>query len=163
MEQTHNDKFYSLLKDFRTAMLITNSSKGLCARPMALAGIETNCEIWLITDSHSAKVDELSEFPQVHITCQNEHDSYLSLSGIATTSQDRQKIKALWKEPFRVWFPEGAEDPQILLIHIIPQRAEYWDNTGYNKAKYLFQAVKAYVTGTKPEVKNEEQHGTVRF
>ena len=73
----------------------------------------------------------------------------------------RAKVAELWKEPFRVWFPGGREDPDIALIAVEPERAEYWDNSGFHKLQYLWEAAGAYVTGDTPKVEEGEQHGVL--
>jgi general stress protein 26 len=72
--------------------------------------------------------------------------------------QDHALIKELWKEPYKVWFPRGSEDPEITLISVNPVGAEYWDNRGMNKLEYLFEAAKAYVKGKQPDVREVDQH-----
>lgn len=74
---------------------------------------------------------------------------------------ERAKVAELWKEPFRVWYPGGKDDPRLVLIAVRPQEGEYWDNEGTNKIKYLFEAVKAYTTGRTLEVAEGEPHGHV--
>ena len=55
------------------------------------------------------------------------------------------------KEAWKLWFPEGKDDPSICLIHFSPEDGEYWNNAGAQGLKYAFEAVKAYVKGTTPE------------
>ena len=74
----------------------------------------------------------------------------------------RDKVRELWDESYKVWFPGGVEDPDIELISVRPERGEYWDTTGGNRAKYLWEAAKAYVSGTTPEI-DESQHGRVNL
>lgn len=75
--------------------------------------------------------------------------------------EDRATIAKLWKPSFRAWFPGGAEDPDIVLLKIAGMSAEYWDNTGTNRFRYIYQSLKALVSGTTPEVKEGEQHGNI--
>jgi len=66
----------------------------------------------------------------------------------------------LWQESFKVWFPKGKTDPQIVLIAVSTVDAEYWDNSGVNGVSYLAKSAKAYLSGTTPDI-SEEQHGRV--
>ncbi len=158
-ERTH---FHALLTHFHTAMLVTHAGADrLRARPMAVAKIEDDSRMWFFTDADSAKAHEIETDTRVHIVCQNDRSAYLSLSGRARLVRDRAKVEELWKEPFKVWFPGGKDDPHIALIAVTPEEGEYWDNEGRNKFKYLFEAVKAYATGTLPEVNEGQQHGRV--
>src|SRR3954464_7761859 len=38
---------------------------------------------------------------------------YVSLSGSARIVKDAEKLKELWSEAFRVWFPAGLDDPEL--------------------------------------------------
>ena len=76
--------------------------------------------------------------------------------------RDLSRIEEVWKEPFRVWFPEVTTDPHLVLIHITPDRAEYWDSQGLNQVSYLWEAAVAYVSGETPRVVEGEKHGVVK-
>jgi general stress protein 26 len=154
--------FRDLLKRFHTAMLITHSARGrLHARPMAIARVDDDGGVWFLTAGGSAKIHEITMDTQVHIVCQDDRSAYLSMSGRAELRDDAHLIAQLWQEPFRVWFPDGADDPSIELIRVHPAQGEYWDNTGLQKVKYLFEAAKACATGQTPNVAEGEQHGRV--
>jgi general stress protein 26 len=129
------------------------------ARPMHVARLdEASGRIWFFTAKTGAIAEEVREEAEVLLVFQNENSAYLSLRGSAQIVQDHALIKELWQEPYKVWFPGGAEDPQIALISVDPAGAEYWDNRGMNKFAYLFEAAKAYVKGETPDVRGVEQH-----
>ena len=77
--------------------------------------------------------------------------------------QDVARIRRLWKEPYRIWFPEGPDDQNLALVAIEPEVAEFWDSSGTNKLRYMFEATRAYVTGDLPRVQEGEQHGRTRI
>lgn len=156
--------FISLLKKFRNAMLVTHTGEhGFHARPMAFADVEDDGRIWFFTGSDSPKVHEIQADSQVHIVAQDGESAFLSLTGRASLIGDREKIAHLWREPYRVWFPKGKDDPNIELIAVRPERGEFWDNTGTKGLKYLWEAAKAYVSGDTPDTEDGEIHGAVRL
>ncbi|MDZ4787032.1 MAG: pyridoxamine 5'-phosphate oxidase family protein [bacterium] len=163
MESNQNQKFYEMLKEFDTAMLVTRLTDRLCARPMAIAKLEENCNISFLTSEFTEMVKEIEANPIVQVTCQRDHGSYLALSGMAKTSQDHAEIAKVWKPSYEVWFPKGINDPELCLISVTSTQGEYWDNRGVNKIKYLFNAVKAFATGSKPNISEGNQHGEVRL
>jgi general stress protein 26 len=155
-------KIYELLTGFDTALLITQAHhQPLRARPMALARVEADCRLWFFTGRDSAKVHEIQDNQEVLIACQDEHSRYISLSGTAELVANRTQVRELWKESYRTWFPKGVEDPDLLLIAVQPKEAEYWDSHGFKGVRYLFEAAKAYATGTRPHIQEGEQHGKV--
>lgn len=156
------ERVHELLLSFHTAMLITHSGGGaLHARPMEIAHVSPHCHVWFYTDTQSPKTREIRQEDSVLLTFQKDHQKYLSMDGTADLVTDRDLIKSFWQEPFRVWFPEGINDPNLMLVHIIPHQAEYWDNSSLQGVKYLYEAAKAYVSGTQPKMEEGAQHGKV--
>jgi hypothetical protein len=49
------------------------------------------------------------------------------------------------------------------LIRAQAESAEYRDNEGFKSVKYLFEAAQSYIKGTRPQVQEGEQHGSVTF
>jgi len=164
MKQTQQDKFRDLLGGFGTAVLITQAP-GNClrARPMAVAAVDENCDLWFITGRDSAKAHEIEQNTRVQVVCQDGWKSCVSLSGRASLCYDPAKTRALWKASYQAWFPLGFNDPEIALIHVVGDQGEYWDNTGLRQFTYIYQAAKAILTGARPEIHEDDQHGQVKF
>lgn len=163
MKNDH-DKFLNLLKQFHTAMFVTHDgSQNLRARPMYIAHVDASGQIWFLTVRECAKVHEIELNTRVHIICQNDRHSYISMSGTASLIEDKAQIAVVWKEPFRVYFPEGIDDPNMVMIAVKPVDGEYWDSSGVNRIKYLFDAAKAYISGEKIHAHDGEMHGVVKL
>jgi general stress protein 26 len=128
---------------------------------MALLEVEESNRMWFISGRDSGKVHEIAQEKKVLVVCQRGESCHLSINGLAHLEADRARIAKLWKESFKVWFPEGKDDPNIVLIAVQPVDAEYWDNGGSNMVKYLVETTKAYLTGERPKVEEGEQHGRV--
>ncbi len=164
MKPNESERFRELLAGYNTAVLITHNTKpGFVARPMAIAGVEPDCTLWFITGYDSAKVHEIAEDTRVMVVCQNSWSSCVSISGRALLVRDEKKIEQLWNTAYKAWFPKGPTDPNIVLIRVMAESGEYWDNTGMNAVTYAYQTVKAMVTGTPPEVKEGAQHGRMNL
>ena len=113
------------------------------------------------TGRDSRKVHEIFDNAHVAVVGQQEHSAYLSVSGIGMIVHEPARVRELWQESFRTWFPGGPEDPELRLLVVEPRLAEYWDNRGTNKLEYMFEAAKAYVSGTRPAVDEGDQHGRI--
>lgn len=156
------EKFVELVKKFRVAMLTTAGFESpFHSRPMAIAKVEDNGEVWFFTAGDSLKTIEIDSASDVVVTCQDDRSTYLSLYGKARALRDDVKVKELWKEPYRVWFPDGPDDSSLMLLHVVPVRGEFWDTQGLNKAKYIFESIKGYVTKTTPKLDDGEIHAKV--
>jgi general stress protein 26 len=161
MNKDSTDHLRGLLQGFSTAMLVTHGDgEELHARPMAIAAVDENLDLWFVSSEDSAKVHEIEHDTNAHVVCQRDQSAYLSLGGSASLVKDAAMVQKLWRESFRVWFPGGKTDPELVLIRFRPERAEFWDHTGFNKMAYIWDAARAYVTGKKPEVR-ESAHGVV--
>ncbi len=144
-------KLVELLKGFDSAVLVTRTGDGnLHGRPMTVAEVREDGTVFFTANVHSPKVVEIQQDSTVGVFF---HDGgrWVSLSGVAVVVHDRSLIEELWSEKWKVWFPEGKEDPNICLIEVVPRVGEYWDQSGLQGAKFLFDALKAYVTGTPPK------------
>ena len=160
MEQNQKQHFLSLIHDFRFGMLITHAERGqFHGRPMAIAEIDDGGAIWLMSDLHSDKVAEVERDGHVAVSMQ-EGQKFVSLTGTAELVRDRAKLRSIWNEAWKVWFPKGADDADLVLLKINPAGGEYWDNSGTNRVRYLYEAAKAYVQGTRPNV--GDMQGKVR-
>jgi general stress protein 26 len=163
MENGSRDKLIEILNTFRTAMLVTSTQDGtLRSRPMALLQVEPSGDLWFMTSVKTGKIDEIAAHARVNVALQKDA-AFASVTGRASIHRDRAKIHELWTEHAKVYFPKGKDDPEIVLIKVSAEEGEYWDNEGLEGIKYLFEAVKAYVTGTKKPDDDKEQHGSVNL
>jgi general stress protein 26 len=152
MATAPDTKLHDLLNEFGVGMLVTRTPDGsLRGRPMALAAADEDGTLWFATDRHSGKVDELDRDRHVAVTLQSKA-KFVSLSGTARTVDDRAKLAELWKAEWKVWFPGGKDDPNIALLRVDGTAGEYWDNSGASGLKYLIEAGKALLGGTRPDV-----------
>jgi general stress protein 26 len=153
-------KVYDVAKHFDNAMLVTIAASGNPkARPMHVARVDEDLSnIWFLTSKESGLAEDVSRQSSVLLVFQNDNSAFLSLRGKARIVEDQPKIHQLWKEPYKVWFPRGADDPDIALIGVDPVDAEYWDNGGANKLEYLFETAKAYFKGERPNLEDRDRH-----
>lgn len=149
-ELSKTNHLRQLVESFDTAMLITRHADQLHARPMAIAEIEGTNVIWFATSADSPKTAEMRDDSRVSITLQSDRQ-FVALSGTGTLVRDRTKIDALWKEAWKVWFPNGKDDPSLALISVRVEDAEFWDNSGAKGIRYAFEAAKGFVRGERPE------------
>jgi general stress protein 26 len=162
METGPREKLIELLDSFRTAMLVTTGEGGnLRARPMALLKVDASGDLWFMTSVTSSMIREIGAHPRVTATFQREN-AFATVEGRAAVTQDQAKIDELWTEHAKVYFPQGKEDPNITLIRLVAEEGEYWDNEGFQGIKYIFEAVKAYMSRTRPE-EHREQHAEVHL
>lgn len=116
------------------------------SRPMRVAKITDGSDLWFATSKHSGKVHEIKSNDIVAVTMQG-GGKYLSLTGRANLIDDQTTIAEMWSEAWKIWFPKGKTDPSITLLKVIAEDGAYWDMSGLNRIRYLYEAGKAYFTG----------------
>jgi general stress protein 26 len=150
---------HEVVNDFDVAMLVTRTTNTIHARPMAIVHLDDGIDAYLVTDINSIKVDEIKANPRALLTFQSAR-KFASVSGELTVLRDRELIETMWKEAWKVWFPNGKSDPNIALLKFTALEGEYWDNAGMQGLKYVYNAAKAYIAGETPE-SDEAQHAKV--
>jgi len=141
-------KLGELIKGIQVAQLTTVEDDGsLRSRPMGTQDIEFDGTLWFFTQIQAPKVRELRAEEHVNVTYSDiDHDRFVSVSGRAQVVQDREKIDELWKPFLKAWFPQGKDDPQIALIRVDVDHAEYWDAPNSTMVKVV-GFLKAVTTG----------------
>lgn len=123
------------------------SGKPFSTRPMALQEMDEEGNLWFLSANDSRKNQEINENPGVQLLFQgSDYSDFLMLYATATISDDKQKIKELWKPILKVWFTEGEDDPRISVIKVEPETGYYWD-TKHNAAVGLVKRVAGAIMG----------------
>jgi general stress protein 26 len=153
-------KVHNMLARFETAMLTTQGRDlKQHARPMAVAKIEANCDVWLFTARGAEKIHEIELDQKVLLLFQKGHNFYVSLSGRAELISDHVQIAALWKESGKIWFPNGLKDPNPIFIRVTSEKAEYWEASDFKGIKHFFATAKARITGNPLQNDDSAHHG----
>ena len=135
-----------LLRDERIGMLTTTAPDGtLTSRPMSLQEVEFDGDLWFFASRGSRKVAHLTADPQVNVATVGS-SSWVSLTGHALVVDDLAKKQELWNSVVEAWFPDGPDDPDVVLIRVEAASAEYWDSPGGRVAS-LISFAKAKVIG----------------
>lgn len=149
--QDHNEnikKLRDLIKDIKFAMLTTIEDDGsLRSRPMATQDCDFDGDLWFFTNAKAPKVEEVQHDQHVNVSyAEPDQQKYVSVSGTAQLVRDRSKIEELWNPLFKAWFPQGLEDPDLALLKVNVDKAEYWDSPS-SKVVRLAGFLKAVATG----------------
>jgi general stress protein 26 len=156
--EASRNKVWDLIKDIRAAMLVTRDAQGaMSARPMSAANKDFTDRLWFMTSADSPKLEEIRAVPLVLVAYSDpKAQNYVSVRGTARIVTDVEKIKELWSEAARVWFPRGPEESDIALIEVMVDTAEYWDAPSATMV-YAYGYAKAVLTGRPPDVGDNEK------
>jgi general stress protein 26 len=144
------DRVWELMKKIGFAMLVTHDGDKLRARPMSAYLERDENAIYFLTDARRHKEEEIARNPAINLSFADAgSQKYVSVTGTAVVSNDRAKIKQLFSTPAKAWW-NSADDPNIRVLKIIPDDAEFWDSPG-SIISYVKMAAAA-VTGTRPDL-----------
>lgn len=150
-DRAAREKVFDLIRDIQVTQLVTVDRSGkLRARPMVAQQHDAAGDLWFYTPAQSGKLDEIAHHPEVMLNYSDpRYQNYVSILGDAEVVHDRQKIRDLWSESMRVWFPKGPDDPDIALLRISVREADYWDSPS-STFVHAYGYVKAVATGSRP-------------
>jgi general stress protein 26 len=124
------DHVWDLMESVRFCMLSTWTGTKLRSRPMGAFVRRKEGAIYFFTDIRAHKDEEIARFPKVCLGfASTSGQKYVSASGVAEINSDREKIRELWSIPVKIWW-DSPDDPNIRLIKVRPEEAEYWDSPG---------------------------------
>lgn len=125
-------KLRELIKDIDIAMLTTLDAEGsLRSRPMGTQKTEFDGDLWFFTSMDTGMVSEILRDNRVNVSyAASGKDKYVSVSGRALLLNDRAKMEELWSPVYKAYFPDGLDDPNLRLLKIDVEKAEYWEMSG---------------------------------
>jgi general stress protein 26 len=153
-----------MIEDMKVGMLTTVDADGtLRSRPLQTVGVDDDCTLWFFTSESSPKVAEAeAERGQVNVSySSNGKTDYVSVSGRAALVRDRAKMEALYTKWIEVFFPKGLDDPDLALLRVQVEKAEYWDSPA-TAAGRLFALAKGLITKNPDAVGENRKIGRPR-
>lgn len=148
-------KLAKLMSGIQVCMFTTTDAEGrLMSRPMAVQEVEFDGDLWFITKQDGRKVEQIGRNPRVNVALSSK-SSWVSLTGDAEVIHDAEKTNQLWNAGISAWFPKGPEDPELILLKVHADGAEYWDTPGAAVVSVL-SFVKAHITGKPYHIEDEK-------
>ncbi|HXE77062.1 MAG TPA: pyridoxamine 5'-phosphate oxidase family protein [Rhodanobacter sp.] len=121
-----------LIAPLEVAMLTTRTADGsLVSRPLQTLKLDDNGELLFFTSIKSHKVDELTADPTVNLAYADPSEQcYVSVRGRARMDRDEDTIDELWSPGQKIFFPDGKDDANLMVLRIRVQDANYWEAAG---------------------------------
>ena len=146
----NQQRVWDLMKTIGFAMLVTHDGDKLRARPMSAYLARDENMIYFLTDARRHKDEDIARNPGINLSFADAgSQTYVSLTGTATVSNDRGKIRELFSTTAKAWW-DSAEDPNIRVLKITPEDAEFWDSPG-TVISYVKMAAAA-ISGSRPDI-----------
>ncbi|WP_123041486.1 pyridoxamine 5'-phosphate oxidase family protein [Cohnella candidum] len=137
-DQEAIEKVRDLIKGIKTAMLTTISDEGLVSRPMKTQDVEFDGDLWFLTKKDSGKFHELLHNKQVNVAYADQ--SFVSIRGEAELVESPEKVKQFWNPVYEELLDTKYDDPNLVLIKVKADTAEYWDSWNkFKMAKFMLR------------------------
>jgi general stress protein 26 len=154
------EKPYEHIDDIEIAMMTTRRPDGhLQSRAMATQKRVSGADLWFVTLEDAMKLRDIAADPHVNLSYYKDRTrEWVSVSGLATITRDRQKIHELYAPDWKAWFPKGSDprhgtpdDSRMVLIGVDVHAAAFLE---VNKPQpiVLFELAKGFLTGSTPEL-----------
>lgn len=138
-DQDKLEKIRGIIEDNETPMVTTVTNGKAMSRPMKVQEAEYNGTLWFFTTKDTAKYDEIKAESRVNVAFGD--GDYLSISGQGEFVEDPGMKKRLWNKWAGDFFDIEYDDPNLVLLKVKAQSAEYWEGTG--KIKSIINFVKS--------------------
>ena len=154
------DKLHEMIEDIETAMMTTRRADGhLVSRAMATQKRAPGADLWFVTSAATMKLEELERDPHVNLAYYKDRTrEWISVSGLATLSRDRETIHRLYAKDWKAWFPEEGDprhgtpdDPRLVLIGVEVHSAVFLE-VDKPQPVVFYELAKGMITGRMPDV-----------
>ena len=143
------DRVWELAENMDFCMFGTWTGDKQVSRPLSSRVRRDEHAIYFLVSANGHKNIEIEQFPNVNLNYSDiKAMNFISIAGKAELSNDRAKIEELWSDFDKAWW-ESAQDPDIRLITVTPERAELWDSPGRMIA--FATMLTAAFTGAQPD------------
>ncbi|MGP5007666.1 pyridoxamine 5'-phosphate oxidase family protein [Brachybacterium tyrofermentans] len=137
------------LRDADLVMLTTALPDGkLLSHPLSIQGVTDDADVWFFVGLQGGQAEALRSGPQVNLSI-SQAGSWLSIAGRAEFVEDHDLVEQLWTERAAAYFPAGPDDPDLGLLRVSGESAQFWGLPG-GRAAGLAQILKAKVVGERP-------------
>lgn len=148
---------WEMIEGIRFGMLAhRGDSGGLHAHPLTTLNRARDADrdaeaLFFFIPKDGEIYQRLQRDPQVVVTYADpSKDRYVSVSGRATWIEDLERKKDLWSAATQAWFPQGPQDPNVALLAVQIEDAEYWD-VQESKMVQLWKMARAVLKGEPPQ------------
>ena len=127
----------SLINQIDICLFATRGDDGqLHSRPMSNNGqVEWDGQSWFFAPTDGRLVTELRADPAAVAAYRAEEGfAFVSVSGRATIETDPELKERYWLDDLERWFPNGPADPNVALIRLDAEEAQWWTEDGDGKA-----------------------------
>lgn len=126
---THDqDRAWSLMAKVDFCMLVTRTGAGMRGRPMSSVVKPEEGRIYFLAHVSAIKDDEIAADPNILLAYGDGKSTFVSARCTAIVRADRELVRRLWSTGAQAFWPQGPEDPDLIVIEATPRDAEMWES-----------------------------------
>lgn len=157
---TEIDRLYEQIDEIEIAMMTTVRADGhLQSRPMATQRRMPGADLWFVTTDGTSAADDLLRDTHLNLSYYKDRTrEWVSVSGRATLTRDRETIAGLYAPDWKMWLSEEGDprhgtpdDPRLVVIGVEIHGAAYLE-IDKPQPVVLYEMVKGFLTGSTPDV-----------
>lgn len=150
-------KLGELIKNIKFAMVTTTNKEGqLRSCPLTAQEVDIDGDLWFLINKNSEACKNIKIDNRVNISFSFEEKTYISVSGRGEFVDDGEKLQSLWSPSLKIWFTEGINDPDIIILKVNVETAEYWQYPSFKVVQMA--ALAKSLLGRQKEVENLSEH-----
>lgn len=145
------------LQKIRFTMFGTRSEGEMRVRPMTTLDTDDEGRLWFFCPRDGRVAADVRAESRVSLIYADAGSAtFVNVYGHATPSNDQAKVDELWNPLLKPWF-EGPDDPNLQLLDVQVESAEYWEGPDTRVGRIVSMA-RAAITGDDNSV---GEHGTI--
>ena len=156
--RTPVEQLNELVRGIQFAMFTTIHVDGFPhSCPMATQEADAGGHLWFFTRTDTSKVLALRDNKNVCVAyAEAATDRYVSVTGIGELVRNEAKARELWNPLYKTWFPQGLDDPKLVLIRVLITEAEFWDAAERKMVRVAGFSKKALADEVYPATSNQD-------
>ncbi len=90
--------------------------------------LEDDWSVTFVTSRSSRKTAEIEQTGRLTLGYQHDPEgAYVTLVGRARIDPDPNAVHGVWRDSLNLWFPDGPNDPDAVVIRFETERVELWN------------------------------------
>lgn len=151
-------KLWKHIEQHRFGMLGVAGGPPRHMAPMTAFHDKDTHTLWFYGDRNTDLVKDIGEDGHAGMFCfmDKDHGVYACLGGDLSLSHDEGRIDKHWSPMVSAWYPEGKDDPKLVLVRFDVVDAQVWVSDS-GPVKFAYEIAKANLTKTQPD-EGEKAH-----
>ena len=121
------------------------------SQPMTAFAEPENNQIWFFTRNDLNLAKDAPSSPDARlIYASKDEEVFADVRGTLVARHDRARIEKYWGPVVAAWYPDGKNDPHLILLRCTPLEGQVWVAKA-GLLRFVFEVAKANLTKSQPD------------